>query len=72
MMIVSWKLECRKSLRENSLLSLSNSKLDRWITFLMLQRFMEMINDLGLSLRFIASKNLSIPGDKSDESPQKI
>jgi hypothetical protein len=35
-MIVSWKLECRKSLRENKLLRSSNAKLYRWIMFLML------------------------------------
>jgi hypothetical protein len=70
LMIVSWKLECRKSLHENKLLSSSNSKLDRWIMFLMLHRFMEIINDLELSHRFIALNNFSIPEDKSGE-PQK-
>jgi hypothetical protein len=69
-MIVSWKLESRKSLRENKLLSSSYSKLDRWIMFLMLQKFMEIINDLELSHRFIAFNNFSIPGEKSGE-PQK-
>jgi hypothetical protein len=69
-MIVSWKIESRKSLRKNKLLSLSNSKLDRWIMFLMLHRLMEIINDLELSHRFIALNNFSIPGDKSGE-PQK-
>jgi hypothetical protein len=64
-MIVSWKLESRKSLRENKLLSSSNSKLDRWIMFLMLHRFMEIINDFELSHRLIASNNFLIPGDKS-------
>jgi hypothetical protein len=38
--------------------------------FLMLHRFMEIINDLELSHRFIALNNLSIPGDESGE-PQK-
>jgi hypothetical protein len=66
-MIVSWKLESRKSLRENKLLSSSNSKLDIWVMFLMLHRFIEMINDLEFSHRFIALNNFSIPGDKSDE-----
>jgi hypothetical protein len=69
-MIVSWKLESRKSLRENKLLSISNSKLDRSIMFLMLHRFMEITNVLELSHRFIALNNFSIPGDKSGE-PQK-
>jgi hypothetical protein len=67
LMIVSWKLESRKSLRENKLLGSSNSKLDRWIMFFMLHRFMEIINDLELSHRFIALNNFSIPGDKSGE-----
>jgi hypothetical protein len=67
---VSWKLESRKSLRENKLLSSSNSKFDRWIMFFMLHRFMEIINDLELSNRFIALNNFSIPEDKSGE-PQK-
>jgi hypothetical protein len=67
LMIESWKLESYKSLRENKLLSSSNSKLDRWIMFLMLHRFMEIINDLELSHRFIALNNFSIPGDKSGE-----
>jgi hypothetical protein len=66
-MIVPWKLESRKSLHENKLLSSSNSKVDRWIMFLMLHRFMEIINDLELSHRFIALHNFSIPGDKSGE-----
>jgi hypothetical protein len=70
LMIVSWKLESCKYLRENKLLSSSNSKLDRWIMFLMLHRFMGIINDLELSYRFIALNNFSIPGDKSGE-PQK-
>jgi hypothetical protein len=69
-MIVSCKLESRKSLRKNKLLRSSNSKLDRWIMFLMLHRFMEIINDLELSHRFIASNNFSIPRDMSGE-PQK-
>jgi hypothetical protein len=69
-MIVFWKLESRKSRRENKLLSSSNSKLDRWIMLLMLHRFMEIINDLEFSHRFIALNNFSIPGDKSGE-PQK-
>jgi hypothetical protein len=69
-MIVSWKLESRKSLRENKLLSSSNSNLDRWIMFLIVHRFMEIINDLKFSRRFIALNNFSIPGDKSGE-PQK-
>jgi hypothetical protein len=69
-MIVSWKLESCMSLRENKLLSSSNSKLDRWIMFLMLHRFMEIINELELSHVFIALNDFSIPGDKSGE-PQK-
>jgi hypothetical protein len=36
----------------------------------MLQRFMEIINDLELSHRIIASNNFSIPGNKYGE-PQK-
>jgi hypothetical protein len=67
-MIVSWKLESRKSLLENKLLSSSNSKLDRWIMFLMLHRLVEIINDLELSHRFIALNNFSIPGGKSGET----
>jgi hypothetical protein len=61
-MIVSWKLEFRKSLRENKLLSSSNSKSDRWIMFLMLHRFMEIINDLEFSHWLVVLNNLSIPG----------
>jgi hypothetical protein len=70
LMIVSWKLESHKSLRENKLLSSSNSKLDIWIMLLMLHRFMEIINDLELSHGFIALNIFSIPGDKSSK-PQK-
>jgi hypothetical protein len=69
-MIVSWKLESRKYLRDNKLLSSSNSKLDRWIMFFMLHRFIEIINDLEFSHRFIALNNFSIPGGNSDK-PQK-
>jgi hypothetical protein len=69
-MIVSWKLESRESLRENKLLSSSNSKFDRWIMFLMLHRFMQIINDLEFSHEFIALNNFSTPEDKSGE-PQK-
>jgi hypothetical protein len=69
-MIVSWKLESRKSLRENKLLSSSNYKFDRWIMFFMLHRFMKIVNDLELSHRFIALNDFSILGDKSGE-PQK-
>jgi hypothetical protein len=69
-MILPWKFESRKSLHENKLLSSSNSKLDRWIMFLMFHRFIEMINVLELSHRLIALNNFSIPGDKSGE-PQK-
>jgi hypothetical protein len=72
MMIVSWKLESRKSLRENKLLSSSNSKLDRCITFMMLHRFMEIMNYKDLSHRFIALNNFSIPGDKSAELQKDI
>jgi hypothetical protein len=36
----------------------------------MLHRFMEIINDLKFSHRFIALNNLSIPGDKFGE-PQR-
>jgi hypothetical protein len=71
-MIVSWKLESRKSLRENKLLSSSNFKLDRWIMFLILHRFIEKINDLEFSHRFIALNNFSIPGDKSGEIQKDI
>jgi hypothetical protein len=71
-MIVSWKLESRKSLCENKLLSSSNSKLDRWIMFLMFHRFMEIINELEFSYRFIALNNFSIPGDKSGERQKDI
>jgi hypothetical protein len=67
LMIVSWKLESRKSLRENKLLSSSDSKFDRWIMFLMLHRFIGIINDLEISNRFIALNNFSIPGDKSGD-----
>jgi hypothetical protein len=69
-MILSWKLESRKSLRTNKLLSSSNLTLDRWIMFLMLHGFMEIINDLELSHRLIALNNFSISEDKSGE-PQK-
>jgi hypothetical protein len=71
-MIVSWKLESRKSLRENKLLSSSNSKLDRWIMSFMLHRFMEIINGLEFSHRFIALNNFSIPGNKSGESQKGV
>jgi hypothetical protein len=70
LIIVSWKLESRKSLRENKLLSSSNSKLDRWIMFLMLHRFTEIINDLESSHSFNAWNNFSITVDESGE-PQK-
>jgi hypothetical protein len=66
-MIASWKLEYCNSLRENNLLSSSNSKLDRWIMFLILHVFMEIINDLELSHRFIALNNSSIPEDNSGD-----
>jgi hypothetical protein len=71
-MIVSWKLESRKSLHENKPLSSTNSKLDRWIMFLMLHRFIEIINDLEFSHRFIALNNYSIPGDESGELQKDI
>jgi hypothetical protein len=71
-MIVSWKFESSKSLRENKLLISSNSKLDGRIMFFMLHRFMEIINDLELSRRLIALNNFSIPGDKYDESQKVI
>jgi hypothetical protein len=70
LMIVSWKLESRKSLRENKLLSSSSSKLDQRIMFLTLHRFMGIINDLEFSHRFIALNDFSILRDKSGE-PQK-
>jgi hypothetical protein len=38
----------------------------------MLHRFMEIINDLEFSHRFIALNNLSIPEDKSGESQKDI
>jgi hypothetical protein len=60
--IVSWKLESRKSLREYKMLISSDSKLDRWIMFLMLHRFMEIINYLELSHILISLNNFSIPG----------
>jgi hypothetical protein len=69
-MIVSWKLESGKSLRENNMISSSNSKLDRWITFMILHSFMEIINDLELSPMIISLNKFSIPGDMSGE-PQK-
>jgi hypothetical protein len=71
-MIVSWKLESRKSLCENKLLSSSRSKLDRWIMFLMFQILMETINDLEFSHRLIAFNNFSIPGDESGETHKDI
>jgi hypothetical protein len=40
--------------------------------FLMLHRFMVMINDLELSHRFIASNNFSIPEYKSGEPQNDI
>jgi hypothetical protein len=40
--------------------------------FLMLHRFMETINVLELSHRFIALNSFSIPGDKSGESQKDI
>jgi hypothetical protein len=72
LMIVSWKLESRTSLHKNKLLSSSNSKFDRWIMFLILNRFIEIINDLELSHRFIALNNFSILGDSSGESQKEI
>jgi hypothetical protein len=71
-MIVSWKFELRKSLRENRLLSLSNFKLDRWIMFLILHRFMGVINDLEISHRLIELDNFLIQGDKSGEPQTDI
>jgi hypothetical protein len=69
-MILSWKFESRKPLRENKLLSSSNSKLGSLMMSLILQRLLKILNDLELSHRFIALNNLSIPGDESGE-PQK-
>jgi hypothetical protein len=40
--------------------------------FLMLHRFMEIINDLGLSHRLIELNSFSISGDKSGESQKDI
>jgi hypothetical protein len=40
--------------------------------FLMLHRFMEIVNDLDLSHRFIALNNFSIPGDKSGGTQKEI
>jgi hypothetical protein len=71
-MIVSWKLESLKSLRENKLLSSSNSKFDRWTMFLMFHRFMEIVNDLEVSHRIISLNNFSIPGDKFGETQKDI
>jgi hypothetical protein len=71
-MIVSWKLESRKSLRENKLLSSSNSKLDKWIMFLILHRFMEIINDLKFSHRLIALNNISVHGNQTGETQKDI
>jgi hypothetical protein len=71
-MIVSWKLESRKSLRENKLQFISNTKLDRWIIFLMLHISMEIINDLELSHGFIALNYFLIPRDDSDEAQKDI
>jgi hypothetical protein len=39
-----WKLESRKVFCENKLQSSSNFMLDKWIMFLMLQTFTEIIN----------------------------
>jgi hypothetical protein len=72
MIVCLGKPESRKYLRENKLLSSSNSKLDRWIMLLMLHRFMEVINDLELSHSFIALNNFSIPGDNSGEPKKDI
>jgi hypothetical protein len=69
---VSWKFESRKSLRENNLLRSSNSKSNNWIMFLMLPRFMEVINDFELSHGFVALNNFLFPGDTSGESPKDI
>jgi hypothetical protein len=52
-------LESRKSVRENELLSSSNSK-----------QIFKIINDLEFSHSFIALNNFSIPGEKFGE-PQK-
>jgi hypothetical protein len=71
-MIVSWKLESCKALCENKLLNSSNFKLDRWIMFLVLQRLMEIINELKLCHRFIVLNNFSISGDKSGETQEYI
>jgi hypothetical protein len=71
-MIVPGKIESRKSLYENKLLISSNFKLDRLIMFLMLHIFVEIINDLELSRRFIVLNNFSIPGDKSGEPQNYI
>jgi hypothetical protein len=40
--------------------------------FLILHRFIEIINDLELSHRFIALNNFSITGDNSDETQKDI
>jgi hypothetical protein len=71
-MIVSLKLESCEAFSENTLLSSSNSKFDRWIMFLMLHSFIEIINDLQLSHRFLALNNFSIREDKSGELQKEI
>jgi hypothetical protein len=53
-------VECFQLCVKNKLLSSSNSKLDRWIMFLILHRFMEVINDLEFFHRFIVLSNFSI------------
>jgi hypothetical protein len=71
-MIVSWKFESRMFLRENSLPSSSNSKLDSCFMFLMQQRFMEIINDLDISHRLSAWKYFSTTGDESVDTQKDI
>jgi hypothetical protein len=72
LIMMSWKLEFRNSLREHKLLSSSTSKLDRCIMFLMVQRSMEIINNLESSHRFIVLNNFWVPGDKSVEPQEDI
>jgi hypothetical protein len=69
-MIVSWNVESRSSSRENKLLTSCRSRLDDCIIFFTLQRFIEIINDLELSFKFIAMNRASVTTDKSGE-PQK-
>jgi hypothetical protein len=54
------------------MISSSNSKLDRWIMFMILHRLMEIINDLELSHMIISLNKFSIPGDMLGELQMDI